>query len=361
MFYNTMMKERTNGWSPLGDTFRPSRAGQPLTSCEVQLTLHDFLMIKHLMHAYYNIERSTDETFVLRKPIFIEDWCVEKTPDVVLEMRDHEKKVLNTASKFIENTMTSIKKKKSSDSLKKSISGLSSIDGEMGKMPSLNVFWGSASPSNSSNSLEETQCFKCGQNLGSRGRSCVRCQTPFCQLCKKEMMHKFASKSWQCMSCPKQAPIFDTDEENSLKFTPRGFGSPHNFSRVSDKQVRDCTSATNDNFLAKGYLLKLSNHTFSLFNPKWKPHFFCLTGTLLQYWSDEKAFRAKVRCGIFNLEGATLQETDCGKYGNKNFFYFSVRNAKKTLNLCAYSANERQNWMSVITEVMDRDCVFAAT
>lgn len=65
--------------------FDETLAGKPLVACEVQVTLKDFLIIKRLMHSYYNIERSADPSFVFKKPVFLAPGLKELTPAVVLE------------------------------------------------------------------------------------------------------------------------------------------------------------------------------------------------------------------------------------------------------------------------------------
>ncbi len=350
------MKQRTNGWSPLGDTFRPSRAGQPLTSCEVQLTLHDFLMIKHLMHSYYNIERSADETFVLRKPIFMEDCCVEKTPDIVLEMRARENKARKAASSFIDTVTARIKKRKSFSSSKKSTSGLKlkSSGLTFGQMTSVRSIFGAISPQNSNDVVGGTLCYKCEDVLNGRGRRCEICETPYCATCKKEMMRKCAPKSWQCKSCPKRRSSLLDREDNS--FRVGGFGSPHNFTRVSAEHLRRRVSIRANHVLAKGYLKKLSHGLLtSLFSPSWKDRFFILTANHLKWWDRSEQYKAGSRCrNQIKLEGANLQEVESGEGDDKNLFRFRLSNEEKTVNLGASSADERQGWMTVIAEVLDR-------
>jgi len=359
-FYNRIMKERADGWSPLGDTFRPSRAGQPLTSCEVQLTLQDFLKIKHLMHAYYNIERSTDDAFVLRKPIFMEDSCVEKTPNIVLEMRNHEEYVKSVASKFLRKVSTQIVDRKKS--LPRSPSDTNTSRNSLTSFSSgIQSLWHKKSSTSSSDlsttkQEEMIKCHNCSECLGSRGRKCVKCNAPFCKSCKKLKMQKFAVKSWQCIKCPSE--MIDLESSESLKFTPRGFGSPHNFVRVSQTQLKGHVSGRL--IVSQGYLLKRSSGILFM-NPSWKPYFFCIVGTELKYWENFDAYKAKSKCRHLDLKDASLQETEGDKYCNKDWFCFSVtspggdnntkKKKRKTIHLCAYTDDERQNWMCVINEV----------
>ena len=58
-----------------------------VVACEVQLTLQDFVVIKRLMHAYYDIERA-DANFVFRNPVFLAHGLKAKIPSVVREMAD---------------------------------------------------------------------------------------------------------------------------------------------------------------------------------------------------------------------------------------------------------------------------------
>ena len=68
--------------------YEEKRAGEELFSCEVQLTLQDFLTIKRLQHTYYDIQRSGDPNFLVRNPVFLkENNLTEKEPSVVKDMR----------------------------------------------------------------------------------------------------------------------------------------------------------------------------------------------------------------------------------------------------------------------------------
>ena len=60
-------------------------AGMPLTSCELQLTLTDFVTIKRLMHKYYNIERSEDTNYMIRNPVFMDTNNLEEIVPAVLQ------------------------------------------------------------------------------------------------------------------------------------------------------------------------------------------------------------------------------------------------------------------------------------
>jgi len=75
----------------LGD-FDPELAGKALTSCEIQLTLMDFLMIKSLMHTYYEVKRSSEgAASVLERPIFMNaDTMKSALPAVVKEIREQD-------------------------------------------------------------------------------------------------------------------------------------------------------------------------------------------------------------------------------------------------------------------------------
>lgn len=351
MFYNKMMMDRSNGWSPLGNKFKDSMAGRPLTSCEVQLTLQDFLTIKHLMHSYYNIERSTDDAFVLRKPVFMEDSCIEKTPSIVTEMRAHDDRMRRLSMTFVERTKAALrrtssekkvfmKKNSSSDSLLVAVDGLQNISNLLGL----------GSPKNSEElNVSNVRCKSCDSSVGTRGRLCGRCKTPFCKNCKKLKMLKYGNKAWQCKSCPVE--VFTVvNKESSLLYTPRGIG---NLSRnLNPSQLRLNVDPKSD-ILACGYLYKRTSSGFIMFSsPSWKGRYFTLIGTLLQYWEDEKSFRAKEKCGKFSIREAILHEEPPDTHFNSDFFYFSVisPSTKKTLHLCAPSENERKSWMSLISE-----------
>ena len=67
--------------------FDSSLAGKELMACEVQLTLGDFVTIKRLMHAYYDLERSADPNFVLQSPVFVDEGLQPKTPSVMIELQ----------------------------------------------------------------------------------------------------------------------------------------------------------------------------------------------------------------------------------------------------------------------------------
>jgi len=65
--------------------FESSRVGEELTSCEVQLTLRDFHTIKELQHIFYDVDRSSDENFILWEPIFLSKDTLEKEDPPVLK------------------------------------------------------------------------------------------------------------------------------------------------------------------------------------------------------------------------------------------------------------------------------------
>ena len=50
-----------------------------------KLTLQDFVIIKRLQHAYYDIKRA-EPNFVFRTPVFLASGLEAKTPSVVREM-----------------------------------------------------------------------------------------------------------------------------------------------------------------------------------------------------------------------------------------------------------------------------------
>ena len=66
--------------------FDAALAGTEITSCELQLTLEDFLTIKRLMHAYYNVQRSSDASFILKHPVFVDDSLRGTVPKVIREL-----------------------------------------------------------------------------------------------------------------------------------------------------------------------------------------------------------------------------------------------------------------------------------
>jgi len=69
------------------EPFESSRVGEELTSCEVQLTLKDFHTIKKLQHIYYDVERSSNENFILWEPIFLsKDTLEKKDPPFLKEL-----------------------------------------------------------------------------------------------------------------------------------------------------------------------------------------------------------------------------------------------------------------------------------
>jgi len=83
--------------------FNPELVGRPLTSCEIQLTLNDFLTIKRLMHTYYEIKRSAMGAMsMLKHPMFMDDFTLEpRIPDVVIEIKQQEASIRRVTHSFI--------------------------------------------------------------------------------------------------------------------------------------------------------------------------------------------------------------------------------------------------------------------
>ena len=164
------------------------------------------------------------------------------------------------------------------------------------------------------------------------------------------MMRKCAPKSWQCKSCPKRRKSILDREDNSFKIG--GFGSPHNFTRVSAEHLRRRVSIRANHVLAKGYLKTLAH---GMFGPYWKDRFFILMASHLKWWDRSAPYKAVSRCGDkIKLDGANLEEVESVKGDDKNLFWFRLYNEEKMVNLGASSADERRNWMDVIAEALDR-------
>ena len=98
--------------------FDPQLAGKPLTSCEIQLTLNDYLTIKGLMHTYYEIKRSTTGALaILKHPIFMNDFTLEpQIPDVVREIKAQEASIKRVTHRFIQKLKRKARERKESDS-----------------------------------------------------------------------------------------------------------------------------------------------------------------------------------------------------------------------------------------------------
>jgi hypothetical protein len=97
--------------------FDPQLVGKPLSSCEIQLTLNDFLTIKRLMHTYYEIKRSTTGAMaILKHPIFMNDFTLEpKIPDVVREIKAQEASVRRVTHRFIQKLKRKARERKDSE------------------------------------------------------------------------------------------------------------------------------------------------------------------------------------------------------------------------------------------------------
>ena len=104
--------------------FDPQLVGKPLSSCEIQLTLNDFLTIKRLMHTYYEIKRSTTGAMaILKHPIFMNDFTLEpKIPDVVREIKAQEASVRRVTHRFIQKLKRKARERKDSGLGNKSVS-----------------------------------------------------------------------------------------------------------------------------------------------------------------------------------------------------------------------------------------------
>lgn len=88
--------------SPLFDLDEPfddAQAGKPIISCEIQLTLHDFLMIKGLLHSYYDVQRSPDPNYILSHPMFVDSSLEELDVPAVRRQPLHSHVVARTPSK----------------------------------------------------------------------------------------------------------------------------------------------------------------------------------------------------------------------------------------------------------------------
>lgn len=100
-----------------GETWDHELAGKPLMSCEIQLTLNDYLTIKQLMHTYYEFQRSAaGAKNLLQHPIFLtDDTLEEKIPPVMRKINERERAIRRVAQSFIHNLKTRLDRKRGKD------------------------------------------------------------------------------------------------------------------------------------------------------------------------------------------------------------------------------------------------------
>lgn len=357
--YDRRMRMSSGGWSSLGnDAFDDKMAGKPIHSCEVQLTLQDFLKIKKLMHSYYAIERSSDPAFILKHPLFMDASCVEEVPQFVKDLN------LSRASPSVKprpgNIMIPPRSIHTSDS-DDGVLSISDIIAERDTPRSslrkaIREKFAAVTPSPSP-SPGRRAGHDGLRSFASSGESSVNSDV-------SEVLSRGGNAT------PSPTPPSDTFASSGKLRKPSlkqllhhrfGIGSPSG--SLSSTSVKTSFDASNLRVRAKGFLRKRNRH-LSMFHKRWKRRYFALVESTLYWWETQddyligEAYLGELKC-VGMVSKVEPVPSSAGARTKDGSFYFSVKPASKdtsqaALWLAAHSPTERSHWLEALSYVCAR-------